>query len=399
MPRVTRRRLLVALVALVAADQVCQHTVLRDDQLAGVPIAPFDPPLFAPYHRERLADLEEQLASGAEGSASEVFDAELGWCPRPGGRGPLYSYDWAGARTAGEELQRVKDPERQRILLIGCSFTRGDEVPADQTWAHLLGVARPDVELANLGMGGFGIDQAYLRFRRDGLPLDPDEVWLGLLPAAMMRVTTSFPPLLRHWAKSIAFKPRYLVDDDDELRLVPSPVAGIADFVGLMHDQRALLGAIGETDLWIRRAPLAYAPRGSSWTHDTALGRILLTLHEKRARQPAAWFADPESEPYRVVRALLRRLQRETAAEGRHLRILVLPGREDLRALADGAPPYWAGLLEDVAGETGVEVLDTSPALIEAGALDGEDFWMPGGHYSPRANRVVAEALQSSLER
>jgi hypothetical protein len=256
----------------------------------------------------------------------------------------------------------------------------------------LLGQAHPEVELANMGMGGFGIDQAYLRYRRDGVPLEPDEVWLGLMPAAMMRVTTNFPPLLRHWSHSIAFKPRYLIDEGEELRLVPSPVAGVSDFVELMHDQRALLAAIGTSDLWIRRAPLAYAPRGSSWTHHTALGRIVVSLHEKRARQPAEWFADPRSEPYRIVRALLLRLQRETAREGRRFRVLVLPAREDLRA-AMYAAPYWSSLLEDVATEAQVESFDASQALLDAGALESPGFWMPGGHYSVSANRVVAQAL------
>ena len=41
--------------------------------------------------------------------------------------------------------------------------------------------------------------------------------------------------------------------------------------------------------------------------------------------------------------------------------------------------------------------IDTTAALLAAGADTEPGFWMPGQHYSPAANRVVAERLEGVL--
>ena len=48
------------------------------------------------------------------------------------------------------------------MLLVGCSFTMGWAVADDETWAWRLQELRPDVEVVNRGVGGYGTLQSLL---------------------------------------------------------------------------------------------------------------------------------------------------------------------------------------------------------------------------------------------
>ena len=61
-----------------------------------------------------------------------------------------------------------------RIICSGDSFTLGYGVDNDHTWCQLLTTLDDRLQTINMGQGGYGIDQAYLWYERDGLPLQPD---------------------------------------------------------------------------------------------------------------------------------------------------------------------------------------------------------------------------------
>jgi len=392
-----RRLLLLGLLAALLVDQAVQWTVLRDGWLFGDRIAPFDPPLF----NEAQVEARERLAALARGEAgpprSVVLDGELGWAPRPDTAVGPYRYDACGARvgTAGP-LARERQPGVRRIVAVGCSFTHGDEVPGDATWCSRLDEARPDVEVANLGVGGYGADQALLRLRRDGLSLRPDEVWFGWLPAASLRVTELYRPALRHLDTAVGFKPRFVLDGDT-LRLVPCPARDPATALALLSDQQAFLSAVGEADFWVRRCPSAYAPFLGHASHVSALARLLLTRFESGGRRAADWLARPDGEPRRVLLAVVSALRDESEAAGARFRLLVLPDQDGLAEAARPDGPSWSGCLDELRAR-GVDVLDLAPALLAAGALRDGTLWQAGGHYGPVLHAAVAEALAEALD-
>src|SRR5690606_35535786 len=97
--------------------------------------------------------------------------------------------------------------------------------------------ARDELEVANLAMGAYGLDQALLRLRRDGLHLAPDEIWLGWLPAASLRVGTLYRPAQRHWSGPTFFKPRFRLREGNALELVANPAQSIAHTARLIANQ------------------------------------------------------------------------------------------------------------------------------------------------------------------
>lgn len=384
--------LAIMLVVTLAIDQGIQYIALSDGFFAGRRVAPYDPPLFFDQQQVWYDRLVSHMETGQPAARFFKLDPDLGWCPPANSGRDDMNYDWSGSRVGFTELPKTKTPGVQRIVAVGCSFTRGDEVGDTESWAALLDRDRDDLEIANLGVGGYGIDQALLRLRRDGWKLDPDEVWLGVLPLAALRTTTMYRPALRHWSSTPAFKPRFVVHDDDSLQLIENPARTLEDARRLLSSQEEFLSAIGEYDSWIREFDTCWQPRGSKLAHWSGLARLAITFDEAFDRSPHHLLHDRNSEVFRLMRALCLEARREVESRGKRFRLLLLPGRLDLYLQAQDGRGYWQNMIDDLVSE-GVEVLDLCPALVDDGALDADGHWTAGQHYTPKGNAVVAKAL------
>ena len=81
------------------------------------------------------------------------------------------------------EFQRSKNG-RTRVVMVGDSFLMGPNVQPDQVISRQLERhAGPGVEVYNLGILGYGPDQALVRLLDEGLALDPALVILTVFPA------------------------------------------------------------------------------------------------------------------------------------------------------------------------------------------------------------------------
>ena len=63
---------------------------------------------------------------------------------------------------------------RRRFICSGDSYTQGSRVADHDTWCARLGSSDSALETANLGVGGYGFDQAYFRYRTQGEALQYD---------------------------------------------------------------------------------------------------------------------------------------------------------------------------------------------------------------------------------
>ncbi len=389
-------RVLVCLGTIVALDQFVQYALIRDGHLFGRSIAPYDPPIWSPMQEQSLAHIRSHVATDEPPLSAFEFDSQFGWCPKPGQRSLLYQYDWAGCRIGNEPLSRMSTEGRRRITTIGCSFTLGTEVAGRDTWEAQLERLSPDLEIANLGVAGFGIDQALLRFRRDGVPLQPDEVWLGVQPGALSRIVTTYLPALNRWGWSVAFKPRFELGEGDELRLVPLPVRTLEDVARLLSSQADFVAAVGGSDRWVANNLTAYAPFGSSWMHRSSLARVVLTWLERRGRDAWKELRDPDSELFRLTYQICRATRAEASRADARLRVLILPNPIDLRLGDERGNDYWEPWV-DALRANDFEVFDLSAALRAAGGAQNPNLWAPEAHYTTEGNRVVAAALDEYL--
>jgi hypothetical protein len=102
------------------------------------------------------------------------YDPDLGWVNMPGakakdlfGRGRSVTINAQGFRCSHDVAVEVP-PGKTRILCSGDSFTFGFGVDDRDTWCAALERLDPALEVVNMGECGYGVDQMYLLYRRDG---------------------------------------------------------------------------------------------------------------------------------------------------------------------------------------------------------------------------------------
>lgn len=106
------------------------------------------------------------------------YDPELGWVNLPNisipdlyGPGIRFRTNAQGFRGARDVASRVA-PGRLRMICSGDSFTLGYGVDDDHAWCALLAARNPRLEGVNMGQSGYGPDQVYLWYKRDGVRLE-----------------------------------------------------------------------------------------------------------------------------------------------------------------------------------------------------------------------------------
>lgn len=97
------------------------------------------------------------------------YDAELGWVNTPGKMYPAYyglgqdlSIDENGFRRTDE-----KSDAPLRAVCSGDSFAFGFGVGDTAAWCSQLAQLSPELHTINFGVGGYGVDQAFLRYLRE----------------------------------------------------------------------------------------------------------------------------------------------------------------------------------------------------------------------------------------
>ena len=105
------------------------------------------------------------------------YDARLGW-----------DTGIAHGRVRGG-LPEERAP--LRIVALGDSFVFGNEVAAEELFSAIVDDL-PGVQMLNLGVPGYGIDQSYLKYEHFGRLLEPDAIVFGIFVPDYQRSTVAF---------------------------------------------------------------------------------------------------------------------------------------------------------------------------------------------------------------
>ncbi len=329
---------------------------------------------------------------GTEGYAKylRVRDPVLGWpqVTEPG-TGEL---DARGARI----VPSFPDPSASPacVAVFGDSFTYGDEVSPTDSYPNRLALAL-DCRVSNFGVGGYGTDQALLRYRtlRDE---HADFVVLGHFTEDIVRNVNQFRNLQTR--SDFGLKPRFLLEADGTLRLVPLPTLTAAEFSRVPDEHERLLpyeffrpgGAAGIVTL---RFPY-------TWRLLSVLGqyRIRAVLGGYPSYAPF-YDEDHPSGALELTTAILSTFASEARARGQAPLVLLIPDVVDLEARRHGSPPPHAPL-ERALRALGVEVLDAGIGL---GAALGEReacalyTACSRSHLNAEGNSVLARSVADRL--
>lgn len=143
----------------------------------------------------------------------DTYDPLMGWRLTPGLKNikpfRLFKDKVLSSNSSGirgqTEYPEVSEAGRTRVLILGDSFTFGEGVSDDETYAHDLETLFENVTVMNLGVHGYGHDQMLLHFEKDGARYHPDLVLLGFVWDDMSRNLLGFRD---YW------KPRFVMRDN-----------------------------------------------------------------------------------------------------------------------------------------------------------------------------------------
>jgi len=259
--------------------------------------------------------------------------------------------------TTGYEYSRT--PGKQRILVLGDSFTFGEEVSDDETYAHDLESALPNTEVLNLGVQGYGHDQMLLYLRDEGVKYHPDVVILGFAYLDIYR---------NLWTFFAYAKPRFKVDAGRlELTNVPVPTP-----------EHVL-------------AVEPYRPKALD---------LMVMLRDK-----LLWnFGKKEVEARDLTRWVLREIIATTRSAGAVPVFVYLPVYEEIQqpsgnsiAAKPATPPLpeREEYVKSICQEQGISCLFLGPAF-RAEVERGRDF-NSRGHWNPQAHKLAAEHIRDFL--
>jgi hypothetical protein len=306
------------------------------------------------------------------------YDPDLGWVNVPNlsiadlyGPGASFHTNAQGFRnraTIGEAVP----PGRLRLVCSGDSFTLGYGVSDEQAWCNRLAGIDPRIEPVNMGQGGYGIDQAYLWYTRDGLKFHHDVQVFAFISVDFGRMRD-------------------------------------AAFLGYPKPVLAIEGG----RLVTRNVPV---PRRSEWrvkgrelVRTAASFRTVQLLQSWLAKPPSRQAAGGEpggesSDPLRpVVAGVFEALRNVHRERGTLLVLVYLPMQPDYGGQQSDT---WRRFVREQAERDQVPFIDLVEDLRTIPARDIDRcFIQPGepafgrgaGHYSAEGNDFIARALYRKL--
>lgn len=307
-----------------------------------------------------------------------VYDPELGWASRKAsvardvfGPGLDVTTNARGFRNASEFEVSVP-PDKMRVVALGDSFTLGYGVADSDSWPAALERLCPRLEVPNMGQSGYGIDQSYLWYLRDGRVIDQDVLVLAFIDDDLLRVRHDDmlgygKPVLR------------LIDGELVATNVPVPRAPY------------LLPALTQNLALLERLRMVELPRA---------------LIARFAPRPVPGETMSEAEAQQVDEAIFRALARAAAERDARLLLVHLPHlAQDRPDQIAELPALGVAALERVRAE-GLVFADLAEELARVPDPERRELFEArtrdrgaGAHYSALGNRFIAGAIAARLAR
>lgn len=308
------------------------------------------------------------------------YDPELGWVNRPQlfledmyGPGLDLTINAQGFRSQADISPAAPD-DQLRLICSGDSFTLGYGVSNEQTWCHLFETLDRRLQSVNMGQGGYGVDQAYLWYKRDGLKLEHD---LHLFTF----ITTDFDRMQQ--ASFLGYGKPLLTLEEGTLRVNNVPVPERAFYVP-----------------WLTQ-------------NSESIRQLKLVQLAAGLDQPTAQAAEANGEAAernlgwgRVAARMLEDLETLNEQRGSLLVLVYLP------TLADHAQPlpaqtaYWREQVFRAAQAQQIIFIDLLTEFralpvdqVQPLFLSQTEVSYPGaaGHYSVAGNRYIADRIYQGL--
>ncbi len=270
------------------------------------------------------------------------------------------------------EYEIEKPAGVRRIVALGDSFFFGWGVKDNETFAAKLEQKNTNLEVINLSVAGYGIDQILVAYRSIGKAYHPDIVLVGIFPEDFWRATRSF-------SDSGYAKPYFYLSENKELILNNVPVP-----------KQFKLNANQFPEV-IKRNPIENMLIYSSVYRSLKRGFIHF--------QKSLGWTDPETTVGWILgrEILIHLVQEIHEMNARPILVVVSPDRW---METEQNESIYLALLRFAQREN-IELIDTVPVLRQAVKKSKlTDYYIHNdGHWTERAHQLVADLLNDYFKK
>lgn len=301
------------------------------------------------------------------------YQADLGWANKPNayvldlyGPGAYMKTNSQGLRS-NYDFTRAAAKGRIRIVCSGDSVTLGYGVSNDHTWCQRLTMRDARLETLNMGQSGYGVDQAYLRYKRDASSFEHHIHLMAFIVDDIFRMQSD---------TMLGYGKPVLAIEDDRLvvRNVPVPkrTAHLSRLAVIVREVRRLRTLeLVDRALW----KVGFKPASATASAETA------------SNQKA-------QEVLRKVFEDLKRLNEERSSQ---LVLVLLPTLYDLTQSQRWRE--WADFLEEESRTLGLPMINLLDGFGRLRHKDILDMFFAHGHLTERGNEFAARLIYEELKK
>ena len=347
--RTLRTVILIAILSVALAETVARAV-------------PAIPPMVANLEPERV--WEDRFLDMMRGDRNIIMGGfhrphpTRGWTVAPHAHETVDGFSYTTNERAYRSLSAyTPDPAKYTVLAIGDSFTFGIDTNDTATWPYLLQQRDSRLNVINLGVGGYGIDQMYVTLRETIHEYRPRLVIVAFVGDDVRRAFLSF----RDYKK-----PRFVLRQG-LLQLMNTPVGAPDEVIREIEERRRSRLERSYTAR-ILRGITRRALESSAPPADVPLGRGAIEL----------------------VTRLFDEMHDLTRREGAEFLLVYLSYGEGLfdASLVEEGEEF----LRRYGAERPVATLDMRPFFLQPQRKD----WVKG-HYQARENLVVSEVIRARI--
>ena len=311
------------------------------------------------------------------------FDSELGWKFTPNYRTP-----WE-IMTNGIRDEKTYDFKKTkglvRMLAFGDSFTYCDEVSNKSTWEYFLN-STGNLEVLNFGVPGYGLDQAYLRYLKEGWKYEADYVFIGYMSENINRHINTF----RYFYSPVVWyysKPRFYLENG-QLKLFENYFKSREDILKLIHEPKKTIQELGAKDFYYQTR--FYGKGFFDFLPSVRLFKVLFTVYrEEMIGMFRHGVYNTNSEAYQVTEKIFDAFVGEVEKNHSTPIIILFPDKDDFLRRKAGKSKSYEALMKhfDAKGYNYIDLMDAFDKYRPQYDLEN----LISNHYSPLGNMIVTK--------
>jgi lysophospholipase L1-like esterase len=309
------------------------------------------------------------------------YDPDLGWSNIPDVDIPDMYSPGIPLRTNSQGFRNDHDFDKsvpvgyKRIICSGDSFTLGYGVGNDHTWCQRLSALNPRLETVNMGQGGYGVDQAYLWYMRDGRVLEHDIHVFAFITDDLFRMQRN---------QYLGYGKPVLMVENDELLVRNTPVPRASYIFSMFTSRIESFNKLRTVEFAKKAMQKIQTSPGATVQQDT--GRKQTYIQD-------------------VLQQILKKLKDANAERNSQLVLVYLPTRYELKAVSH---EKWINLVEQLAAELDIPLINVLESFRAMDYKDAQDMFIsseessyPGAslHLGRSGNDMVAGIINEWIEK